>query len=277
MLTTDALFHRAPDPTGAGVVLTLDLVLQGLPGIAHGGSVLAALDAAAGFGGVRQISGVYRRRVPLGVPLTLETAMAADDGAVSRLRHGDLVLVDGRVAACALPELAAPARLPGGTPLPISDTCFVCGRDNAAGLRAELRFDDTQVFGAWSPPERFRTIDGCLAPLALTCLLDEAAFWLGALASGESGMTTELSVALADHVSADGPLTLSGMRGPVRPEPHDPRYWRTHIDAFDPSGRVVAAAEITFVAVRGAARKLSAWLGPLNPPGLMSRIFPSCA
>jgi len=39
----------------------------------------------------------------------------------------------------------------------------------------------------WQPRAPFRRADGSLAPAALTTLLDEAAFWLGALATGESG------------------------------------------------------------------------------------------
>ena len=54
--------------------------------------------------------------------------------------------------------------------------------------------------------------DGTLAPLALTTLLDEAAFWLGALATGEAGMTTELRVTLHDSAPADGPITVTGLR-----------------------------------------------------------------
>ena len=70
---------------------------------------------------------------------------------------------------------------------------------------------------------------------------------------------------------------MSGERARVRPAADDPRYWQTHTLACDATGRVVASADITFVAVRGAARKLGAWLNPLNPPGLLSRIFPSYA
>lgn len=275
MHTTGTLFRRATDTAGA-VTLILDPALQGLPGAAHGGSVLAALDAAAPLGGIRRVSGVYRRRVPLGVPLALE-ARVVDGTAVSRLRQGDLVLAEGQVAAAGLPEVEPAAEPVGGTPLPISRTCFVCGLDNPAGLRAQLRFDEDRVFGAWTPPERSRAEGGGLAPLALTCLLDEAAFWLGALASGESGMTTHLAVTLADRVPADAPLAVSGARALVRPVAGDGRYWQTHTLAFDANGRVVASADITFVALRGAARKLGAWLSPLNPPGLMRRIFPFCA
>jgi hypothetical protein len=278
MQTTHALLRRSVTTDGAAMRLTLDQAFQGLPGAAHGGSVLAAFDAVAAVGGPRRISGIYRRRVPLGTALGFEVS-ARDGAATCRVIEGADVLVDGRVESAPAP-FAGPGRLPdasSGTPLPVSRTCFVCGMANGAGLQAGLRFDSEGVFGMWAPPPRFLTGPGSLAPVALTSILDEAAFWLGALASGESGLTTELAVTLAEGPALESPLVVRGERARVQPLASDPRYWRTHAVACDGGGRVVAAADITFVAVRGAARKLSAWLGPLNPPGLLARIFPAYA
>jgi hypothetical protein len=275
MQTTETLLRRALASDGASTRLTLDPAFQGLPGTAHGGSVLAAFDAVAAMRGTRRISGIYRRRVPLDTPLELD--VKGEDGvARCRVLEADTVLVDGGVAPSALPDADPPLHDAIGMPLPVSNTCFVCGRENRAGLRAELRFDDRAVFGAWTPPPRFRADHGDLSPLALTSILDEAAFWLGALASGESGMTTDLAVTIAERVPL-APVRLRGERARVRFLSADPRYWQTHIVACDEEGRVVAAADITFVAVRGAARKLSAWLSPLNPPGLLPQIFPGYA
>ena len=146
MQTIQELFRRFLDTSGAGNSLTLDPALQGLPGTAHGGSVLAVFDAAATLGGTRRIRGLYRRRVPLGVPLTFETKLA-DGAATCCLCDGAIVLVEGQVTAGALPEAAAPDRPVEAMPLPVSSTCFVCGRDNAVGLRAQLSFDETRVTG----------------------------------------------------------------------------------------------------------------------------------
>ena len=118
---------------------------------------------------------------------------------------------------------------------------------------------------------------GAWRPFAVTSLLDEAAFWLGALASGESGMTTDLAVTLASTIPFGAPVAVRGERARVQPLPGDRRYWQTHTIAWDGDGRVVAEADITFVAIRGTARKLAGWLGPLNPPGLLPRIFPAYA
>jgi hypothetical protein len=283
MQTTDALLRRSLTAEGPGARVTLDPVFQGLPGIAHGGSVLGLLDALAALRGPRQVVGRYRRRVPLAVSLTLEV-MRGDGATAYRVSDGAALLVEGSVSATVSP-VSAPAVPAGGPnaddrrgmPLPVSNTCFVCGLDNPAGLRAALRFDADSVFGVWTPGPRFRSERGHLAPVALTALLDEAAFWLGALASGESGMTTELAVTLADEIPLDIPVTVHGDRARVVPHAGDPRYWQTHTHASDAHGRTVASADIAFVAVRGAARRLGAWLDPLNPPGLMASVFPSYA
>src|SRR5215510_4833669 len=59
---------------GDDVTLTLGPALQGLPECSRCGSVLAVFDARAGATGPRELTGLYRRRVPLGLPLTLKRA-----------------------------------------------------------------------------------------------------------------------------------------------------------------------------------------------------------
>jgi hypothetical protein len=159
--------------------------------------------------------------------------------------------------------------------LPISRGCFACGTDNALGLAVQLRVDDAAVGGTWAPRAGFRREDGTLAPVALTTLLDEAAFWLGALATGESGMTTELRVTLHAEVKAEETLTIAGSRAAVRARPDDARYWDTTVAARDSSGRTVASAAITFVAVRGAARRLAAGMLAINDAAVIRRVFPA--
>src|SRR5262249_6906891 len=156
-----------------------------------------------------------------------------------------------------------------------SASCFACGVDNPIGLAVRLRADATVVGGTWTPRPGFRRADGTLAPIALTTLLDEAAFWLGALATGESGMTTELRVTLHASAPADGPITVSGARSTVRARANDPRYWDTAVTARDTGGRLVASAGITFVAVRGAARRLVTGMLGVNAPDLLRRVFPA--
>ena len=282
-MTAAEALRRAVEGGGGERVLTLDAAFAGLPDTAHGGSVLAAFDVVAGRTGPRELAGHYLKRVPPATPLRLRVEPGTD---TCRLELFDdhTVLVSGTVhgvsperaatrPGAAPPDATSPAE--DAMPLPISAGCFACGVDNPLGLAARLRADATAVGGTWIPRPGFRQADGTLAPVALTTLLDEAAFWLGALASGESGMTTELRVTLHDAASADGPITVTGPRSSVRARTSDPRYWDTTVAARDAAGRLVASASITFVAVRGAARRLVTGMLAVNAPDLLARVFPA--
>ena len=271
MSTTDAL-RTALAGEGDSRTLRLDRAFQGLPDTAHGGSVLAAFDAAAGRVGPRTLRGHYLKRVPVGTPLALRVA----GGVRFTLLDGDAVLVSGAVEDAAGGETPLAEPPPADAPLlPISRGCFACGTDNALGLGARLRADDHVVGGVWAARPGFRRDDGTLAPVALTTLLDEAAFWLGALATGESGMTTELRVMLHADVKGDETIVVAGSRETVRARADDARYWDTRIVARDAGGRVVASAAITFVAVRGAARRLAAGMLAVNDAEVIRRVFPA--
>jgi acyl-coenzyme A thioesterase PaaI-like protein len=274
--TTDSVLKNGVAGHGDELRLTLDPRFQGLPGAAHGGTVLAAFQAVAGIAGGQQVRGVYRKRVPLGAPMRL--TVARRDGAVAcRLfDETDTMLVEGGVAPVADAPTAATAPRAGGDPLPVSSTCFACGVDNALGLQARLQFDEASVGVRWTPRETAAAADGALAPIALTALLDEAAFWLGALASGEAGMTTELAVTLHGPVPFGVPIVVAGARGHTRPH-EDGRFWETEVTAADVSGRLVASGRITFVAVRGAARRLVEGLLARNSRDLLARVFPAYA
>jgi acyl-coenzyme A thioesterase PaaI-like protein len=273
--TTHSVLRRGVVEHGEELRLTLDPRFQGLPDTAHGGSVLAAFQAVAGRAGGQELHGLYRKRVPLGTPLRLTVAPRNGETACRLFDDADAVLVEGTVRA--VTEAPGAAASPGdaGHPLPVSSTCFACGLDNALGLRAQLVFDEATVWGRWSPRETAAMPDGSLAPIALTTLLDEAAFWLGALASGEAGMTTELAVTLHEPVAFGTPIVIAGARSDTRLRGDDGRFWETAVTASDPTGRVVASGRITFVAVRGAARRLVTGLLALNAPDVLRRVFPA--
>jgi len=273
MLTAAAL-RAAVEGDGDARALTLDRAFQGLPDTAHGGSVLAALDHAAGLDGPRRIEGHFLRRVPPAVRLRLH-ARRHPGACDLELADVDAVLVRGRVTAGEAPLGAAagpPAEDAMG--LPISRSCFACGTDNPLGLGLLLRADATTVGGTWTPRPGFGAA-GVLAPVALTTMLDEAAFWLGALATGEGGMTTELRVTLHAETDAEAPIAVAGARAAARPRAGDARYWDTALTARDARGRLVATAAITFVAVRGAARRLVAGMLAVNAPDVLRRVFPA--
>jgi acyl-coenzyme A thioesterase PaaI-like protein len=314
-LSTHAVLERAVRGDGATRVVILDPRFQGLPDAAHGGTILALFDSVASATGARTIAGAYRRRVPLATPLQLAidrddsaTRFSLSDGATllvdgvvdagtaPLLREAEAADAP-RAGGCAplgpvgsrlrlLPTSDVGAQPPAlgasaasasrnASPLPISRTCFACGVENPLGLRVQLAIDEVDVSGRWMPHAAFRLADRTVAPVALTTLLDEAAFWLGAAASGESGMTTDLRVRLYGTLPSDGLITVAGARNAVRAHAADARYWETEVDAWDDAGRPVASARITFVAVRGAARKLVTGLLAMNPPEVLRQIFPA--
>jgi len=277
--STDDLLRASVRADGR---VTLDPRFAGLPETAHGGTVLALFDAVASRGGAsragaRVVAGTYRRRVPLGSPLTLAVERS-DPVTRVRLLDGATLLVDGTVEDGIGPESpgAPPSARSPESVLPLSKTCFACGTENALGLRVQLAIDDDRVHSVWTPRDELRiTGQDRLAPVALTALLDEAAFWLGAAASGESGMTTELRVRLHAPVAFGKPIVVAGSRAAVHARAEDPRYWETSVAAWDGAGTLVASAAITFVAVRGAARKLVTGLLAVNPADVLRRVFPA--
>src|SRR5687767_13887683 len=137
MQTTDALLRAAIGGAADDLTLTLDPAFEGLPDTAHGGTLLAVFDHVAASSGPREVVGHSRRRVPLGVPLTL--AVTRSEGAVAcRVLDASAGLfVEGQVQpAPAADGGGAPAAV--DVPLPVSRTCFACGTDNPIGLRAQL-------------------------------------------------------------------------------------------------------------------------------------------
>jgi len=307
MTTIDSVLRRSLDDRSGELILTLDPHFQGLPDTAHGGSVLAAFDALAGLTGPRHVGGVYRKRVPVGVPLAL-THGRTEATHTFVLRDHTSILVDGRAAPAADQDHGASGALldhasnrpdverftrvaPGDGqkqrvsegsrgatvhPLPVSRTCFACGVANELGLHAQLEFDDAEVRGTWKPRAPFRTAGGTLTTAALTTLCDETAFWIGALVTGESGMTTDLAVTLHRAVPFDAPLTVTGSRAAALPQA-DHRYWDTEVVALTEDRTLVASARITFVVVRGAARRLVLGMLAMNDPAVVARVFPAYA
>src|SRR2546429_9064022 len=97
MTTIDTVLRLALDDRSGDLILTLDPAFQGLPDTAHGGSVLAAFDALAELGLPREVRGVYRKRVPLGVPLALKRVHVDAALQCHLLGPDGTLLVDGRV------------------------------------------------------------------------------------------------------------------------------------------------------------------------------------
>jgi hypothetical protein len=255
--------------------------LSSWPGIVHGGGLVAALDEAAarlgGPTGARRIEGRLTSSVPVETPLDLEGYVEGGTVSVSLLDTGQ-PLTTGSVRAIETPlsETAPPWR--GGVdglPLPTSEQCLACGSANPLGLRLSLSFDTEGVWArfvpsaAWHTPE---TLHPALAPV----VLDEIAWWLGALATREGGLTNRIDV------------TLTGARAPVTQIAAFGRFDEvTSVDrrgSFRRTAVTLAAADVTLarasIVFRGgpeySARQIEYFRGRAAP-GVFSRMFPNYA
>ena len=263
--------------------LTLAAALQGFPETAHGGGVLAALDLAAArwinpATTPRTISVRIQKTVPLATPLPL---MAQGSPTGATLTLGD----EGSPLAVALVKVTAPEPAPSwvgwgappekGLNFPTARGCLACGSENPMGLRVQLRFDDRWVWSECRPPEVYRTSDGRIAPALHTVLLDEMAWWLGALASGEAGVTTDLAVTLYRPAQPWGEALLAiGPRDRVAVAGERGHFWKTESVVLASDGRLLASGVITFAGSRAYSRRLIPKLLTTNPPERLRPIFP---
>jgi acyl-coenzyme A thioesterase PaaI-like protein len=264
--------------------LTLAPTLQGFPETAHGGGVLAAFDLIAAramnaAGAARMVTAQIQKTIPLqtSLPLTVEAGAAT-----VALTLGD----DGKpLASCRVTRGVTEATRPlngwSGPPekslgFPTARGCLACGSENPIGLRVRLRFADHWVWAEYHPSETYRAADGRIAPALFTVLLDEMAWWLGALASGEAGVTTELTVALHRPNQLFGDTLLAvGARDRVTAAGERGHFWKTEAAVLASDGALLASGAITFAGSRAYSKRLVPRLLEWNPPERLRPIFPT--
>src|SRR5690349_21853141 len=200
-------------------------LLQSWPGIVHGGGLLALLDGAArtlapAATGPRRLEGRLTSSVPVETALDLEGAQPLTSASVEPVAAtGDVVP----------PQWSADGR--AGFRMPLSDQCLACGADNPLGLRLGLAFDDDGVWARFEPPAPWRTQDGTMEPALAPVILDEVAWWLGALVTREGGLTNRLAVTLLrPDYAAPGPVTAVGRFADVAPVDRRRTFWRTRAE-----------------------------------------------
>lgn len=261
--------------------LTLAAALQGFPEAAHGGGILAALDAAAARQipppTPRTIAVQIDKSVPLETSLPLVARASGDEVTLVLGDHGQ-PLAHGhatRVAAEPAPQWGWTGPTDKGLRVPTSRGCVACGSENPLGLRVRLRFDDRWVWSEHRPPDTYRTSDGRIAPALFTVLLDEMAWWLGALASGEAGVTTELTVALHRPSQLFGNTLLAvGARDRVTAVGGRGHFWKTEAAVLASDGARLASGAITFAGSRAYSKRRIPRLLTMNPPETLRPIFP---
>ncbi len=273
-------------PDGRGRFLA-PAALQSWPGIVHGGGLVALLDAAAralGSGdGPRRLEGRLTSSVPIETALDLEGHAERDVATVTILERAQ-PLTSATVDAGAVedpaeavpPEWTAAGR--EGWPMPLSDQCLACGAHNALGLQLGLRWDRDGVWAHFRPRASWRgpgdRIDPALAPV----LLDEVAWWLGALVTKEGGLTNRISVTLLRPGAAvPGPITAVGRFADVTPVDRRRIFWRTRSGLLAADGTVLAVASIVFrPGAEYSTRQMSFFRARTDPENF-ARMFPGYA
>ena len=264
--------------------LTLAATLQGFPETAHGGGVLAAFDQVAArwlnaAGAARMVKAQIQKTIPLQTPLPL-TVKAL--GREITLTLGD----DGKpLARCRVTRGVTEATLPlngwSGPPekslgFPTARGCLACGTENPIGLRVRLRFDDRWVWSEYHPSETYRAADGGIAPALFTVLLDEMAWWLGALATGEAGVTTDIHIMLHRPTHPFGkPLLAVGPRDRVAVTDEKGHFWRTETAVLAADGTLLASGAIVFAGSRAYSKRLIPQLLKTNALESLRPIFPT--
>ena len=247
----------------------------------HGGCLVALVDAATQrlgrTPGSRRIEGRLTSSVPLETALELQVDRGDATVGITILQDGH-TLTSGSVADLPPAPALAPA-WPGGhdgSSLPMSDGCLACGAANPLGLQVALSFDDEGVWARLTPRAPWRTGGDRLHPAAAPVLLDEVAWWLGALTMKEGGLTNRLAVSLHEpNAPFDGALVASGRIADVTPVDRKRTFWRTESTLSTSSGTLIATASIIFRGGADYSERQMAYFKPRTPPDVFRRMFPN--
>ena len=126
--------------------------------------------------------------------------------------------------------------------LPRYKSCFVCGRDNLAGLDIQFRRNGDLVFASWSPEEKHRGYSDRVHGGVIASILDEAMGWAPTSELGKLCYSAELSVRFRLPVSVGQELRVEARLVEKRK-----RLLRTEGRLLDGDGSVHATATGTYL------------------------------
>jgi acyl-coenzyme A thioesterase PaaI-like protein len=260
-------------------------LLQSWPGLVHGGALVALLDIAAGRTGRIDITAqrTLECRLTSSVPLETRLGLALEVReaivTVSVMQRGTPL-----ASASIAPSRAEPrperawAGGDDGLPMPTSDECLACGTMNPLGLRSGLRFDATGVWVRLAPPPAWVTRAGALHTAIAPVLLDEIAWWLGALTMREGGLTNRIALRVERaRWPADERLVAAGCFADVAAVDRRRTFWRTQSHLRTESGDLLASATITFRGGPDFSARQFAYFRSRTPPDVFGRMFPNYA
>lgn len=247
----------------------------------HGGGLVAILDAAARALGTREapraVEGRLTSSVPVATALDLEGSARAGSAVVTIFQHGQILTSVSVRPPGAAPGVRGPGwPLEDGTVLPMSDDCLACGARNPLGLQQALRFDAEGVWARLVPRGPWRLSDGRAHAALAPVLLDEVAWWLGALMMREGGLTNRIQVTFhASPLPATGPLLAAGRFADVSPVDRNRTFWRTSCSLFDESGHALAEAAIVFRGGPEWSARQMPYFKARTDAATFARMFPS--
>lgn len=130
-------------------------------------------------------------------------------------------------------------------PLPWSETCFVCGDNNACGLDARFELDaDGRVCLETVVDPHFEGYGGHIHGGILTAMLDETAGWAATVALGRLCVAVELTVKFRRPVPGGSKVVVIG-----EPVARERRFFRAKATMTNDLGQVLATAEGRFMPV----------------------------
>ncbi len=278
MTIDDALREASGDASRGEVSFPHDL--HGFPGTVHGGAVAALFYRLALPEPPVHLRMDLRREVPTGTALRLGTGRVGVDARLA-LDHGGRRLAEATLSRSEVPRID-PGPVTGawtsrqGSPeeIPGTATCLACGSANPLGLRVRFLFNDRLLWSEYTPPASYRTGEGSIHPALAMIMLDELGWWLGALAQGECGVTSELTITVVRHPPF-GPLLALVDRAAVRPVGDSRgRYCHASGYLFSAKGGLVAAGAVRFAGSRAYTRRLLEPFLETTDAATVTRLFP---
>jgi hypothetical protein len=225
----------------------------------------------------RVVEGRLTASVPIATALRLEGGGREDGASVT-------VLQDGQTLSSASVSVGPAARTvssswrggANGWTLPMSEECLACGSRNPLGLQTALRFDEEGVWARLEVREPWLIGPGRAHAALAPVLLDELAWWLGALTMREGGLTNRIHVTLESAMlPASGPLLAAGRFTDVQPVDRKRTFWRTASALFDAEGLVLATAAIVFRGGTEYSARQVPYFRSRTDPATFVRMFPN--
>jgi uncharacterized protein (TIGR00369 family) len=121
--------------------------------------------------------------------------------------------------------------------LPVTNECFVCGRENPGGLNLKFYFEEGVVKADFIPDESKMGYKGILHGGITCALLDEVMGWAPAYIKKQMCMLADLQVRFVESIPIGTPVTIIGEFSADRK-----RVWETKGKIVDAGGKLYARA-----------------------------------